>query len=974
MTARRGRASRPGGGNSEAPADSPEGAADLFGHLDRNPATEPAESLASAAVSDSAGSTAPAKSAGAAETSGAAPDSAATTGQVSSPPGKGARLMTLKVRGFRAFGTEARILQADEPLVVLHAGNSQGKTSMAEAIEFLISGRSSRRELLGGAKAEYDGSLRNAHLAAGDDTVYVQAVVRDPSGTPRTVRRELLSDFGRGTECASRLTVDGTDVDDLSEVGIRLADGPVRAPVLLQHILRHVLSTEPKQRVGYFKALLELTDLDQLRERVKLLRGRVEAEQPGAALRYATTLTGPVFAIMTAQLRTAVNRSTTMGAATALVDQAIFEAGRAVLTGGTATPPEGADTPDATADGPRDLLELHSALKGARDEQRERSFPMTAFMPGPAPSPPPRLPDLSTYDAALAVADDSAARLTPVIEALLNIDTYAALADPDSAPLDCPICGTQHALDPARAALLRQHLLDTRAIDDAAREAARALNATADELDRAETSLARSVPAVAAWDEPALARAASRLTELGLDTVLLNDVHAASRAIATAAERALEGITADRRRVTGALIVVAAREPLPSSYPQPKQPATAVTPDAPTEPNAVAPATGPGASSADGHDATADSTRTTEAYATALGRLRAATDAAGRTQNATPGLAEVTELLARRSDLAADLVAESARQRTIKRITAAERALREAAGKVLDARFEQMSDTITAWWRSIRPEELVDFGGVKRRAGGALFVNLVAALRTDLSSDPVEREALGVYSDSQLNALGLSIFLARTQLLDSPIVVLDDPIPGSDADHRTTFVENTLGQLLDSGVQVVLSTFDGKLVQHARAIHDWRGLSAYDLTLLDAVSGTEVTQTSDTFSQLLLEAEDNLHSPTARSRRAACNSLRSAAERLAKQIIATGRTHDGHPTGVADVHDEASVLGKLVPLVSGYALDGAEKGQWRSFNSQLNPGSHDDDVPSTISLKQVRSNLRKIAKNHREHWPGGLVL
>ena len=92
------------------------------------------------------------------------------------------RLVSLEIRGFRAFGTEPRTLDLDAGLVVIHAGNSQGKTSLAEAIEFLISGRSSRRELLGGAKAEYNDSLRNAHLADSDTDVYVQAVVRDAAG------------------------------------------------------------------------------------------------------------------------------------------------------------------------------------------------------------------------------------------------------------------------------------------------------------------------------------------------------------------------------------------------------------------------------------------------------------------------------------------------------------------------------------------------------------------------------------------------------------------------------------------------------------------------------------------------------------------------------------------------------------------------------------------------------------------------
>lgn len=65
-------------------------------------------------------------------------------------------------------------------------------------------------------------------------------------------------------------------------MGLPMSDPPVRAPVLLQHILRDVLSTEPKQRcpltqrVGYFKALLSLTDLDMLQERVVSVRSVLE--------------------------------------------------------------------------------------------------------------------------------------------------------------------------------------------------------------------------------------------------------------------------------------------------------------------------------------------------------------------------------------------------------------------------------------------------------------------------------------------------------------------------------------------------------------------------------------------------------------------------------------------------------------------------------------------------------------------------
>jgi hypothetical protein len=60
----------------------------------------------------------------------------------------------------------------------------------------------------------------------------------------------------------------------------------------------------------------------------------------------------------------------------------------------------------------------------------------------------------------------------------------------------------------------------------------------------------------------------------------------------------------------------------------------------------------------------------------------------------------------------------------------------------------------------------------------------------------------------------------------------------------------------------------------------------------------------------------------------------------------------------------------VLPLVVG---GNAEQGQWKLFPKVLNPGSHDDDVPSSGELKQTAKNLRKIATAHQTHWPGRLL-
>jgi AAA domain-containing protein len=840
--------------------------------------------------------------------------------------GVGPRLVSVEIRGFRAFGTEARQLDLDAPISVVHAGNSQGKTSLAEALEFLISGASSRRELLGGAKAEYNNSLCSAHLPFGDDVVYVEAVLRGSDGTTHRVRRELMCDFGRGEECESRLLIDGCPATDLTGVGVPIADPPIRAPVLLQHTLRHVLSTEPKQRVGYFKALLSLTDLDRLRERVAVARKKLDGEVPGAALRAVDRLAGTPAAPAVSTITALAEDADDAAAVAVGVEPALIDAGTALL-----------GTRSSSFD------ELTALVSAAIETHREQTFPLSAFASGGSVPAAPTVPVLDSYTVALAAADHQAARLAPVLTAVLSVDEYTSLDH----PVDCPVCATPLALTPERMAVLRDRLRATAAVDRTAGDVARAITDARRDVDRLIDGVRAVVPPAASWTAEQLAEATGRLRELGIDDSLAAAAQASSARVAADAEVVNARARGAREALNQVAEAVATRdEPqgdMASSY---------------RELEAALAQLGTAVEDHQGHG----------------NELRAAVEPAIRERASMGGLAELADLLARRDELTVDIVTAAGVRRAAKRLSKAERALRTAAGRVLDARFDKMSDTISAWWTSIRPEELVGFGGVKRRAGGALFVNLVAALRADSAGAPVERDALGVYSDSQLNALGLSIFLARAELLGSPIVILDDPIPGSDADHRLTFVQNTLTRLLDTGTQVVLTTFDNKLADWTQSNHDWRGLIAYELNLLDVVAGTEATRTSDTFSRLLLEAEENLHAPTARGRRAACGSYRSAAERLAKQIIATGRTHDGHPCTVGDVDAETSVLGDLVPLVSGYALDNAERGNWRTFAKVLNPGNHDDDVPSTTELKQVRGNLRKIANAHRTHWPNGLLL
>lgn len=835
-------------------------------------------------------------------------------------------LVWLEVRGFRAFGTEPRRLDLDAPLTVVHGRNSQGKSSLAEALEFLLTGRSSRRDLLGGAKAEYHESLRNVHLPAGDQAVWVAAGLRGHDGDVHEVRRELVCDFAQGTECESRLIVDAVEQRDLAAFGLAPATGSaLGAPVLLQHTLRHVLSTLPKDRVAYFKSLLSLTDLDLLRNRVAQARRRLNDQAPTHAGRAFAALTSTPFRDLSELVSVALPASEQE--ATQMVQEALLTAGAQAL-----------------GQRPDDLEAMRAGVNAAVQRQREAVFPLAAFTGAPPPPTPP-LADLGDYVAALATADREAAELAPIFAAVLAVP---ALTRGDE-PVDCPVCATPGALTAQRRAALREELRRGATVETAAQTAAGRLRAGLEAAGRVRGQLPAVVPAAGSWSSAQVQLARQQMVGLSLDAALLLAAGAAARRVRAAGVTVAEATQALEAALRSDLGQVQRRADVDDRRRHLAAQALA-----------------------EALVGLQEARRDSDAAAAAL---RAVVEPVVSTHTAQTGFAELLEAARYADELAAELRRASARTQADARLARAEKALEAAAETVLDSRFEEMSDSITRWWLTIRPEELVAFAGVQRRARGALFVNLMASLRTDPAAPAVERHALGVFSDSQLNALGLSTFLARTELLRTPLVVLDDPIPGSDGDHRFTFAENTVEALLQGGTQVILTTYDDKLARLAAGQQPETDRHTFELTLSDYVAGTEPTLTSDVFDELMLEAEGYVNSPTPQGRRTASTNYRIAAERLAKQIIATARTADpgGTPASVRDVEKEAKLLRDLVPLVKAVALDNAERGRWTNFASVLNPGSHDDDLPSNADLRQIRGNLRKIATAHRRHWPGGLV-
>jgi hypothetical protein len=151
------------------------------------------------------------------------------------------KLNWIEICGFRAFGSTPQRLVFTSNLAVVSGANSQGKTSLSEAFEFLITGRTVRRELMGGASSEFSHCLKNAHLS-NDDAVYVKAGIVDDAGVEHEVLRLLIADYTANADCQSVLVIDTKSIDGLDTLGIAQSEPPLRAPTLMNHTMRWLLS------------------------------------------------------------------------------------------------------------------------------------------------------------------------------------------------------------------------------------------------------------------------------------------------------------------------------------------------------------------------------------------------------------------------------------------------------------------------------------------------------------------------------------------------------------------------------------------------------------------------------------------------------------------------------------------------------------------------------------------------------------
>lgn len=680
-------------------------------------------------------------------------------------------------RGFRALESP---ISLSDGLVVIDGPNSSGKTSLAEAFEWLFTGNLIRREIQGqGASRELENCICN-QLRPDGELTWVEATLQTQSGETIRLRRVLGTDYGPASTSkpSSVLAVNGNELSSQDEIALLDTLALGLPPILMQHTLRLFVQSSPAQRRDYFERLLRLDELTFLVEQAVVGDASLPRfQRPGGGVSFAK------WNALKEACTQRTSRSTMSHLERSLPEDSAASLSSAILAVGKG---EFLDLLGATTT----MDEAITLVRSKQRIERQESFPiLEALRPLRAVDDqlnqlldPQQIKEqlealceaISSYEATqqgVNKISDAHLAISAAFDALERAGVIMSTEEAQT----CPLCAYEISptLTADRIGSIRSWA--------PAREAFSKMEAEI--LDRAFALL--QISSMITDVEPALipSNPTDELWEASLKT---------SPASISGPATELRSRTA---KVTARLSALntscqALNDSL--SSPQPNKIQISKTAEAIDVIIREAPNLILGANE----------------YATAFTVLDNAVGALSSEDPAYNLRAVWLDVASDQANLLLDLSWELAKKKAQAELEVLRAALIRARQTILDARRNQFNDGMTEIWQTLREDRYSAFNRLfvpePRGRGFPIEIEVKAILDDNVRQ--VEVDALRVFSESQVHALGIAAFLTRANLLGHRCIILDDPVQSMDEEHFLTFASHLLPHLLENGLQVILLT------------------------------------------------------------------------------------------------------------------------------------------------------------------------
>ena len=737
----------------------------------------------------------------------------------------GLRLVSIRPHYFRGFKALPDPIAFTGALIVIEGKNSSGKTSLAEALEFLFRGSLSRREEHGeGNPEELENCIANL-LRPKDESTFVEATFVKHAGTPDekqlVLRRLLTRDYGTTSTsiCESTLHLDGSELSKEDEAVVLEELVFSVPPLLMQHTLRSFVQSPPSHRRQFFERILSLNELTDLIGRAVIGNAKLpgfKRAQGGYGLSQWETL---ISQLKIPEAKTTAQKVISVAQTKqpkALVDALIHVAGLEFATPAV------------------DLAEVEACIGQQQNEARQKSFPpLVQLRPRQQPNH-----ELSTTLAGFELRKanieatwkeyDSARTLTNAVQenAVVIADALekmiqAGLIDREAAVQLCPLCTYE-----SPATLTQQRLLEIGRWNPLVEPEKRARSKFASEIHDMKRDL-----------QILIQEAEDTLPDLPhLDQHLKEVPNELLNAASTLAKVRSRIDTDIRQHLEKAQVLVKVDMGHIHTLTEVETYASEFT-------------------------ACIDGLKGLPEYAIeyrqALRSLETIVGQAASTEEDYCMRQSWLSCAKAQADILDDFKWERAKSVAQKDLANIRKQLMKFRGEYLEGRRGSFSQGMQDVWSCLREDTYSAFSNLHvpepKGKGFPVVLEVKATLNDGVETKEID--ALKVFSESQVNALGVAAFVTRSRLLGHDLLIFDDPVQSMDEDHFKTFARDVLPPILDEGRQVIVFTHNETF---ARDVSYWHHERSDYVTLEVRMSqrgGCIVYEGNRRFSERLRNAE-----------------------------------------------------------------------------------------------------------------------
>ncbi len=687
------------------------------------------------------------------------------------------RLVSIHPHYFRGFRNIENAIDISGDLVVIDGRNSSGKTSLAEAIEWVLTGHLIRREL--GDPKELSECIANKFKPVDEET-WVECTVKQ-NGERFTLKRRLVTDYNstKYSRCESQFFVNGHEESEPSEI-LNMLFGGV-PPLLMQHTLRKFVLDNPTERRNYFERLLNLDDITSLIQKAVIGDvGRSHFNRPGGGKALKTWH----------ELENSLNRA---GARTfSALDKADSESIYKVICRRL----HGIGVEDFSLENDLTLESMVERLQELQRSARQGKF-----------SPLEKLRPQRTLDQearSQLSGEKNTLKTTELVEAL---QTYNTAVDSTK-----HLSAAQEIISKAFHALRLSGLI---------RDVEQDQICPFCDYRELPTLSKRRVQEVLDWNElgEVMAKAKKkRDTELVAMAKIVNDINGLRKRLIPEALSQSEWDSATDFQIEDALKRLKnqheeANESL-SRFDEltlelfRKLKSKDDDENIDSKLKEMFSFSGALISSA-------------RAYATAFSEFEDALDKLASSDQIYTARKYWIEVWNTSDELVADQRWENAKVLAQGELDGLRTMLIEYRQHYLETRRQDFSNGINQIWLKLREDRYSSFKkiAVPKPQGRGFPVKLEVKAVLNDGSRELEIDALNVLSESQINVIGIASFITRSCLIGHGCLFLDDPVQSMDDEHFKTFANELIGYLCDLGLQIILLTHNDLFARDVSHFH-----------------------------------------------------------------------------------------------------------------------------------------------------------